>query len=97
VSTKSRQSHIICGHKQQGFEAIGDLGLMMRRFDHEQEEEADWLGRCLHLPRPVLGWCLNRNYTHQQISDHCTASEELVRYRLNTSGVLIVLRRIGVG
>lgn len=89
-------AHIICGHKPQGFEAVGDLGLVLRRFDREQEDEADWLGRCLHLPQPVLGWCLNRNYTHQQISDHCKASEELVCYRLNTSGALIIRRRAGV-
>lgn len=87
-------AHIICGHKPQGFQSVD--GLVLRQFDKEQEEEADWLGRCLHLPRPVLGWCLNRNLTHQQISDHCTASEELVRYRLNASGALIVRRRAGL-
>lgn len=88
-------AHIICAHKPQGFRNLD--GLVMRQFDNEQEEEADWLGRCLHLPRPVLGWCLNRNLTHQQISDHCLASEELVRYRLNATGILIMRRRAGLG
>jgi hypothetical protein len=97
TSELHEMAHVICAHKPQGFESVADLGLMLRRFDREQEEEADWLGRCLQLPRPVLGWCLNRSYTHQQISDHCLASEELVRYRLNASGALIVRRRAGIG
>lgn len=89
-------AHIICGHKATGFQKIEGLGVLMRGYDKDQEDEADWLGRCLHLPKPLLGWCLNRNYTHDQISSHCTASLDLVRLRLNTSGVLLIRRRMNL-
>jgi hypothetical protein len=87
-------AHIICGHKPTGFSDAGELGVLIRGHDQDQEDEADCLGRCLHLPKPVLGWCLNRGYTHEQISTHCKASMELVRLRLNTSGVLHIRRRM---
>lgn len=87
-------AHIICGHKPTGFTDAGELGVLIRGHNQDQEDEADCLGRCLHLPKPVLGWCLNRGYTHEQISTHCKASHELVRLRLNTSGVLHVRRRM---
>lgn len=88
-------AHIVRGHKPTGFVAVPGVGILLRSFDCEQEEEADWLGRCLHLPKSVLGWCLNRQHSVGKMSELFHASEELVRYRLNKTGLLIMRRRMG--
>jgi Zn-dependent peptidase ImmA (M78 family) len=90
-------SHVICGHRPTGIRVVKEVGVLLRGHDQEQEDEADWLGRCLQLPKPLLGWCLNRNFTPEQISAHCRASLELVRLRLNLSGVLLIRRRMNRG
>lgn len=102
-SVKRREStrlhelaHLLLEHKMSAFIDVPGLGVLTRGYDREQEEEADWLGRCLHLPKPVLGFCLNRNYSEEQISDTFMASMDLVRYRLNKSGVLLIRRRLAM-
>lgn len=86
-------AHLICKHECSGIRII-DGGFPLRKFDKEQEDEADWLGHCLHLPAPLLHWCLNRGYTTAQIAEHCTASTQLVTYRLNKTGVNIIRSRM---
>jgi hypothetical protein len=87
-------AHIIRGHRPTGFVSIPGVGMLLCSFNSEQEEEADWLGRCLQLPKPVLGWCLNRQLCVTEISELFQASEELVRYRLNKTGLLILRKRM---
>jgi len=45
-------AHIALDHKVRTIEQVGDLKFLT--CDLEQEEEADWLGGCLLLPRPLL-------------------------------------------
>jgi Zn-dependent peptidase ImmA (M78 family) len=87
-------AHIICAHRPTGFQSIPGVGILLRSFDPEQEQEADWLGQCLHLPRPALGWCLNYEFSMEKISQTYVASEQLVRYRLNKTGLLIIRKRM---
>lgn len=89
-------AHVLCKHEPTALSDISGLGFATRAYDKDQEDEADWLGRCLHLPKPVLGYCLNRGWTVSKISDEFVASESLVNYRLNKSGVLTVRRRMAV-
>lgn len=90
-------AHIILQHRPSAFDQIEGLGVIVRGFDQEQEDEADWFGRCIHLPKPLLSYCLNRGHTPEQMSDYCNASPELVRLRLNMSGVLAIRRRMRAG
>lgn len=80
-------AHIICEHKV----AIDkyNLGLsgFLRNHNPEQENEAEWLGSCLQLPRPALVWALRRKMNEQEIANHFNASNEMVRYRINITGV----------
>lgn len=79
-------AHVLCEHEMCVF---GDLNcaIPLRKFDETQEDEANWLGYCLHLPISGLIACGKRNYTLSQISINYTASLELVKYRMNITGL----------
>lgn len=87
-------SHLLCGHRPSAFVEVPGMGVLTRGYQQDQEDEADWLGRCLHLPKPVLGFCLNRGWPVERISEEFLASHELVNYRLNKSGALMIRRRL---
>lgn len=80
-------AHIICGHKID--QAKLNLGLsgFLRDYNEEQENEAEWLGACLQLPRPALLWALKKRMSQQEIADYFNASLEMTRYRINITGV----------
>lgn len=80
-------AHVICGHKVP--EEIVNTGLtgFLRNHDEQQENEAEWLGSCLQLPRPALIWALKEKMTNIEIAEHYNASEEMVNYRINITGV----------
>ena len=93
--TRSNQAHelahILLDHKVRTIERVGDLKFLT--CDTEQEEEADWLGGCLLLPRPLL---LQAAYAGMGPGDIAVAyetSEQMARFRLNTSGVLVQVGR----
>jgi Zn-dependent peptidase ImmA (M78 family) len=80
-------AHIICEHKHpmRDYEVAVPVG--MRSFNLIQEEEARYLGSALQLPRPALLWAKKRNMTTSEIADYFNASQEMVTYRMNSSGV----------
>ncbi len=80
-------AHILCEHKVPS--EIINLGLsgFLRHHNEEQENEANWLGACLQLPRPALLWALKKEMSEEDISTHFNASAEMVRYRINITGV----------
>jgi IrrE N-terminal-like domain len=79
-------AHVLCGHEMCEF---GDLNcpIPLRKYDEVQENEANWLGFCLHLPVSSLIVCGKKNYTLTQISNAYSASMELVKYRMNVTGL----------
>jgi Zn-dependent peptidase ImmA (M78 family) len=54
--------------------------------DIEQEEEADWLGGCLLLPRTVLFQAAKQGKTAEKIAKEYETSEQMARFRLNAIG-----------
>jgi hypothetical protein len=93
--TRSNQAHelahIVLDHSLRSLERIGSMTFIT--CDVEQEEEANWLGGCLLLPRPVL---LNAAYAGKsplQLAEEFGTSEQMARFRLNTSGVLVQVGR----
>lgn len=80
-------AHIICEHKIPDSERILGLSGFLRHHNQEQEDEAEWLGACLQLPRPALVWALRRGMSEMDISDYYNASIEMVKYRINITGV----------
>jgi Zn-dependent peptidase ImmA (M78 family) len=81
-------SHIILDHdpSQVILSADGQMG--MRSFDVRQEDEANWLGWTLLLPRPALMHCLGLGRSTAQIAAEYDVSEQLVKYRTGITGVI---------
>ena len=93
--TRSNQAHelahISLGHTLRTIEQLGEMSFVT--CDVEQEEEADWLGGCLLLPRPLLLKAAYDGKTAAQIADEHGTSEAMARFRLNASGVLVQVGR----
>ena len=54
-------AHIVCGHEPEVLdESLGMLAHIMRSYNKEHEEEAEYLGACLQLPRPALLWSMKK-------------------------------------
>lgn len=81
-------AHIIRNHEVPVDCARLCMEFNLHYYNKEHEQEAKYLGACLQITRPGLLWALKRNYSELKISDYFNASLEMVRYRLNISGVL---------
>lgn len=87
-------AHNICKHEVQNRTILSEMGILMREFNEEQEREAEWLGSCLQLPRKALEWAiLKMKMQESDISDYYTASIEMVRFRINTTGIAFQLKQ----
>ncbi len=84
-------AHIALDHKVRTIEQVGELKFLT--CDLEQEEEADWLGGCLLLPRPLLVKAAFRGLGAAEIAQRYRTSEHMARFRLNASGVLVQVGR----
>ncbi|MFC1451923.1 ImmA/IrrE family metallo-endopeptidase [Verrucomicrobiota bacterium] len=77
-------AHIICGHKATGVDT--SLGAPLLAYDRRHEEEANYLGGSLQVPREALMKKLLRGMTRDQIAEFYGASLDLVKYRINITG-----------
>ncbi len=84
-------AHFILKHSPAQVDRLGDLTF----FDcnSEQEEEANWLAGCLLLPRPLLLMSARQGLTPQEVAENNSVSIEMARFRLNTSGVYLQVKR----
>lgn len=78
-------AHIALKHSASRVDKIGELNFF--QCDAEQEQEANWLGGCFLLPRPLLLAAARRGLEHEQIAERYEVSIEMARFRLNASGV----------
>ena len=85
-------AHIICRHEVPISISSSEIIGILRHYDKGQEDEADWLGSCLQLPRPALLWAKKNGMTEEKISQHYNASLEMVKYRIGKTGVNKQLR-----
>jgi Zn-dependent peptidase ImmA (M78 family) len=83
-------AHFICGHEIP--EEIINLNLPgnLRYFNQVHEEEAKYLGSCLQITKVGLLWKTKHRHTLEEISEYYCASIDMVRFRLNASGVLAI-------
>ena len=80
-------SHIIIGHSpSQSIHSI-ETGIMLRNYNKDHEDEADWLAGALLLPRNAL---INIKWSGASTADACgkyTVSAKLLNWRLDKAGV----------
>lgn len=62
-------------------------GMPFRTCRPDEEEQATAFGGTLMLPRPLLLSAVRRNWAPEQIAAQYGVTEEMARYRYNTTGV----------
>ena len=85
-------AHIILGHRPAKL-FLSASGIPLRTHDKDQEDEAAWLAGCLLLPRPILLVIARGKMAESDACAEFGVSRDLLKYRLNVSGVNVQLRR----
>ncbi len=86
-------AHLLLDHAPtQVFVAPGK-SLALRTHDKNQEDEANWLSGALLLPREALMHIRRGRLTEEAACKTYGVSRDLLRYRLNVTGVDLQLRR----
>jgi hypothetical protein len=81
-------AHVILEHEPGRIVLSHDASIVMRSFDAKQEEEANWLGWSLLLPRTALAHATKARLGNTEIARKWVVSEQLVEYRTRMTGVL---------
>ncbi len=85
-------SHIVMGHQPQQMHSY-ELGLLLRHYNAEQENEADWLAATLLLPRDILIKIKFAKMDHDTAARTYGTSKALVEMRINAAGINHIYRR----
>ena len=80
--------HVLLEHSMIGFDS--KTRFPVRR--PQDEKEATYLGGCLQIPHRGLLWAVQREMTLPQIAQHFGASEEMVLFRSNATGIRNYMR-----
>jgi hypothetical protein len=80
-------AHILLGHTPARVDVTEDGLLMLNTFNKQQEEEAAWLAGCLLLPRDCLVLIRRNRMDLSEAAKQYGASNDMLRYRLNVTGV----------
>ena len=80
-------AHIILEHEPSKMVLSQDGTMVLRSFDEKQEEEANWLGWCLLLPRVALAHAVKTRLPRAVVAQRWGVSEQLVEFRIRMTGV----------
>jgi Zn-dependent peptidase ImmA (M78 family) len=80
-------AHIILDHDPGKLIMSQDGTMVMRSYDRKQEEEANWLGWSILLPREALVNAARLRLSDSEIAEKYSVSEDLVKFRLRVTGV----------
>lgn len=86
-------AHILCEHEPSVPLEQNGINLLLRDHNSEHEEEAEWLGGCLQLPREGLIWALKQGMSSKDIAENYRASLTMTNYRIGKSGAKIQVDR----
>jgi IrrE N-terminal-like domain len=86
-------SHVILDHEPTQLILSEAADVAMRSFDAKQEDEANWLGWTMLLPRPALIHCAHRRLSPANIASEYEVSATLVAFRQRVTGVDLQTRR----
>lgn len=87
-------AHIIQDHKPSTVILSQDGSLSMRTYDQKQEDEANWFGWSLLLPREALMSAMRQHKSIENIAASYGVSTQLVNYRLGVTGVSAQMARM---
>jgi len=90
-------SHILLRHVPARVEVAPSKLLLLSDYSDEQEQEADWQGAALLLPRDGLVRLRGRNQSTAEVAEHFGVSISLCEWRLRMTGVDVQIRRSAVG
>jgi Zn-dependent peptidase ImmA (M78 family) len=80
-------SHIMLGHELASAGMTHDGHLIPSNYDQDQEDEADWLGGTLLLPRPALLAIRRAGLTDDQGMFEYQVSRQMLTWRFRMTGV----------
>lgn len=81
-------SHIILDHKPIEMMLFSkELDIVLRDYDADVEEEANWLSGCLLLPRDALFHIRKNDIDDQTAIDTYHVSSDLLHFRMNMTGI----------
>lgn len=80
-------AHIILGHKAAQVFVSPKGQMLLSEYDKTQEEEADCLSVTLLVPRDALLAFLAKGHTHARIAAHFEVSMDVLKMRINLTGV----------
>ena len=80
-------SHIILGHELHDAIVSTEGHLVPSNYNKEQEDEADWLGGTLLLPRPALLKVRSTGLTDDQTESEYLVSKDMINWRFRMTGV----------
>ena len=86
-------AHLILEHQPAKMVISLDGAMVMRSYNPEQEDEANWLAWCLLLPREALLQAKRTGMSTAEIAEAYGVSESLVDFRLGITGVRAFLAR----
>lgn len=80
-------AHVIRAHDPSQLILAPDGSFAMRSYDPKQEDEANWLGWTVLLPRAALLRCADLKMSTEQIALEYQVSAQLVEYRTRMTGI----------
>jgi len=86
-------AHILCKHPLPEPEHLNGFPFPLRSYNQNHEKEAETLGGILQVTRKGLLWALNKKMSEADIAEYFTATKDMIRFRLNTSGVRRQLKK----
>lgn len=87
-------SHLIIEHKPARVDVDESGLLLLNTYDSTQEEEANWLSATLLLPRVALVSLKLRRIPEEQILSEYYVSSQLLKMRMDVTGVNRQMRRV---
>lgn len=80
-------AHLICGHKASRVDITPDGLAILQNYDDKQEDEADWMGAALLLPRAALLHMRAKGATVEDMMQFFEVSREMVTWRQQATAV----------
>lgn len=80
-------SHILLNHAPSKFIVNPNVGITLRDYNENQEDEATWLAGCLLLPRETLLFIMKAGIGNQKVMEEYSVSKDLLVYRINVTGI----------